>query len=113
MFGDLSCDLVARPRRAIERLLSGGISLEEILNFPENHFHQHRLWAGPATPKPPERRRNYSDRHKEQQKPKCKNQIVLGPENRPEHRELSLNDIDHEQWVVMDFDKRTAEHDPQ
>src|SRR5690606_20271830 len=113
VFCHLLCDLRSVPGHLIQPPLCLCVAFDPIFNFSEHHFHEERLRACPATPNAPEHNCEQNDEYKKGDQSQGEEEEILGPERLAHNHEFSFEEVEQQQRLPVDPDKRTGEEDDQ
>ena len=87
------------------------VALDEVFDFAEDHFHHHRLRAGPTTPETAKGGGENQNAREEDEHCDGEDDAVLRLEDLAENGEAALDDIDQEERGAVDANPRAREHD--
>ena len=100
---------VERQRRAASPQLLGGRAVDEVLDLPEQHLHEHGLRAQPSAPDASDGGRRQRERDEQRQRDQHDQVEVLRPEHEAEHDEPSFQEVEEHELLAVDRDERRAE----
>ena len=90
-------------RRSALRVI---IAFNPILDPTKNHFHQQRLRARPPAPESPESSGENNNAGDKEEQCHSKNRRILRPENVADDDELTLNNVNEQERIALNFYER-------
>jgi hypothetical protein len=85
------------------------ISLDPVFYFTEYHFHKNSLWTKPAAENPPEYNTEKHYEYYRCHSSDSQNKEVLKIKGLSENKEVSVQNIEQKERIIIDFQKRKYE----
>lgn len=98
-------DLAGSPGGCFIEFLLRRTPFNKIFNFPEQHFHKHRLGTNPAAKQPAKGCGEQDDENDEGDHSQPEDEKILGPEHLSENNESGGGDIEKKQRPAIDINK--------